>query len=140
MITRRHVTATPLYPGSFFAETGRPVTLPDSSPSTASAYVEDDGVWFGIEVRSVVQKRWTDGDGGEMWTPEGETSSYRIYVGELFTAEQIEALPDADLHDILLSNMRGNGWKHVVKTRRGNFQPVEDKDVVVPDTYENTEG
>jgi hypothetical protein len=30
-----------------------------------------------------------------------------------------------------LSNMRANGWERVIRTRRGNFQPIEPGDVVV---------
>lgn len=126
--TRTLVTATPLYPGSFFPEHGRPVALHDADPETALAAVPDDGGWFALEVRTTPEKLWTDGEGGEMWRTCGPSQGYRIYVGEALTAADVERLPDD--HSILLSNMQGNGWDRVVRTRRGNFQPVEDGDVV----------
>lgn len=132
MTTRTRITATPLYPGSFFPEDGRPVELPDASFEAALAAVTDDGGWFALQVTTVEQKRWDDGEGGELWKQIGAPiAAYRIYVGEEFTAEDIESWPTADQHDILLSNMRGNDWPTVVKTRRGNFQPVEHGDVVI---------
>ena len=128
MSTRTLITATPLYPGSFFPEEGRPVEVPDADPQTAIAAIPDPK-WFAVEVRTVTQKRWTDGEGGEMWRTDSERGRYRIYVGEALTAEDVERL-DGD-HSILLSNMRGNDWERVVRTRRGNFQPVEPGDVVI---------
>lgn len=130
--TRTRITATPLYPGSFFPEDGRPVAVVNASPETVLAAVHDDGTWFALEVRTTLEKRWTDGAGGVMWTTTGSSTGYRIYKGETLTVADIERLPDADAHSILLSNMRGNGWERVVQTRRGNFQPIEPDDVVVP--------
>lgn len=129
--TRTHITATPMYPGSFLPEDGRPKVIADSSPHTAISSINDDGRWFCLEVKTSTQKLWTDGDGGEKWMPGGASSSYRIYIGEALTAADVEGLDDGDDHTILLSNMRGNGWKRVVRTRRGNWQPVEPGDVVL---------
>jgi hypothetical protein len=131
-ITRTRITATPLYPGSFFPENGRPVEIPDADPETARAAVGDDEAWFALDVRTTTQKRWTDGDGEEMWRTAAELSRYRIYLGEVLTADDIERLDDGHDYSILLANMRGNGWERVVRTRRGNFQPVEPVDVVLP--------
>jgi hypothetical protein len=130
--TRTKITATPLYPGSLFPEDGRPVEIDDADPQTALAAVADTGAWFALEVRTTTEKRWTDGDGGELWRTAAELSRYRIYVGEALTADDIERLDDGHDYSILLSNMRGNGWEQVVRTRRGNFQPIEPGDVVVP--------
>lgn len=128
--TRTRITATPLYPGSFFPEDGRPVEIPDADPQTAlAAFSGDDVGWFALEVVTATQKRWTDGDGEEMWRNDGTTSRYRIYVGEALTAADVARLPGD--HHILLSNMRGNEWERVVRTRRGNFQPLVPGDVVI---------
>jgi hypothetical protein len=129
--TRQKATATPLYPGIFFPEDGRPVELADDDPQTALATMSDDDQWFALDVRTTSEKRWTDGDGGELWRTAAELFRYRIYVGEALTAEDIEQLDDGEDYSILLSNMRGNGWERVVRTRRGNFQPVEPVDHVV---------
>lgn len=130
--TRTRITATPLYPGSFFPEDGRPVEIPDASAETVLAVMDDDGKWFALEVRTTLEKRWDDGAGGVMWTSTGSSTSYRIYKGSILTAADIERLPDADRYGVLLSNMRVNDWDRVVRTRAGNFQPVEPNDVAVP--------
>jgi hypothetical protein len=129
--TRTVITATPLYPGSLFPEDGRPVEIPDATPEAALATAGEDDRWFALDVRTTTQKRWTDGDGGEMWRVVEESSRYRIYVGEVLTADDLEHLPGIADYSILLSNMRGNGWERVVRTRRGNFQPIEPGDVVL---------
>lgn len=128
---RTRITATPMYPGSLYPEPGSTVAITYAEPATALAAVEDDGRWFCIEVRTEIQKLWADGAGGEMWVTEGDTPSYRIYVGEQVTVADIESWPDAEDYRILLSNMRGNGWDPIVRTRRGNFQPINPEDVVV---------
>ena len=122
--TRTRITATPLYPGSFFPEDGRPVEIPDADPQTALTTVGDDDGWFALEVKTTTEKRWTDGDGGELWRTAAELSRYRLYIGEALTPADIEQLDDGQNYAILLSNMRSNGWERVVRTRRGNFQPV----------------
>lgn len=104
------------------------MVIPDVSTQTALAAVKDDG-WFALEVKTTPQKLWTDGDGGEMWRASGPSVGHRIYIGESLTTEDVERLPGD--HSILLSNMRGNDWERVVRTRRGNFQPVEPGDVVI---------
>jgi hypothetical protein len=129
--TRTKITATPLYPGSFFAEDGRPIELASDDPHTAITTVDDDGSWFALDVRTTTEKLWTDGAGGELWRTAAELSRYRIYVGQALTAADIERLDDGQDYRTLLSNMRSNGWERVVRTRRGNFQPVEPGDVVV---------
>jgi hypothetical protein len=43
--------------------------------------------------------------------------------GRVLTQKEV-ASEDGD-HRILISNMEGNGWDRVVKTRAGNYQPFE---------------
>lgn len=63
-------------------------------------------------------------------TPKRKDESGRYYIAaEVFTAEQIEALPGD--YTILLANMRGNRWDRLVRCRTGNWQPLEDGDVVL---------
>lgn len=131
---RTVITVTPLYPGIFFAEDDRPIEIPDADPRTALSAIDDDGLWFALLVKIATQKRWMDGDGNEIWQPVGELSRYRIYIGEELTAADIERLNDGHDYSILLSNMRGNDWGRVVRTRRGNFQPVDSDDVVISTT------
>lgn len=129
--TRTRITATPLYPGSFMPEPGTPVEIPTNLTASALAAVEDDGRWFAIEVTTETQTRWSDGAGGERWASNGDATRFRIYAGETFTIADMEARNDDGRYEILLRNMRGNGWDPIVKTRAGNFQPKDPQDVVV---------
>lgn len=62
--------------------------------------------------------------------PIPQNESHRYYIGgTLYTVEEVEAMGD-DFR-ILASNMRGNRWPHVIKTRAGNFQPFEEGDEIV---------
>lgn len=52
------------------------------------------------------------------------------YQGEIWTVDRVKAeLPN---ERILISNMRGNGYDRVVKTRSGQFIPLEPEDQVQP--------
>jgi hypothetical protein len=56
------------------------------------------------------------------------------YFGEVLTVAEVEALPGD--HEVLLSNMRCNGWDRVVRTVRGTFQALSEGDVVLSATVE----
>lgn len=128
--SRTMITVTPLFPGSLFPEEGSPVEISNSDVQTALDAVEGDG-WFALEVATRTQKRWEDGDGGELWLDTGNSSGYHIYSGEELTVEDVQNLNDGRDYSILLTNMRVNSWHKVVRTRRGNFQPLEPNDVVI---------
>lgn len=53
------------------------------------------------------------------------------YFGEVLTLDQVKALEPAKNYDILVSNMECNKWDRVVRTVRGNFQPLNEGDKVV---------
>lgn len=60
--------------------------------------------------------------------------SGRHYLGgDVFTVEELEALGDPS-NNILISNMKGNGWKQCVINRNSwkIAQPLNDGDVVLP--------
>jgi hypothetical protein len=66
---------------------------------------------------------------GELVYGEIKNKSGRHYFGEVLTAKEVEEkYPDSR---ILLTNMRVNNWETVVRTRRGNFQPLAENDVVL---------
>lgn len=131
MIERR-TYAQPLYPGSLYPEEGANVRIENYMfVELIMARFKDKEGWFAIEVVEQNWQLWKTEEGEEEWRPanDGTRKGYRIYVGELLTSADVEAL-EGD-HKILLSNMAGNGWDPIVRTRRGNFQPFEENDVVV---------
>lgn len=67
--------------------------------------------------------------GGEKLVGKEKNKSGRFYFGTVMTAEEIEA--DEGDNKILLSNMSINNWPKVVKTRMGNYQPLEKGDTVL---------
>lgn len=126
------ITATYYYPGSFFAE-DRTKDLLDATLAAAIDARPDDR-WFAVEVKRQPVKVFRSEDGEQRVLSDGQAVKVgKWYVGEEFTAEEIEDLDDGQDHTILLSNMRGNGWATVVRTRVGNWQPVEAGDVVLAD-------
>lgn len=67
---------------------------------------------------------------GELLVGNKKNVSGRFYLGKTMTAQEIEA--EGGHNQILLANMKINGWDKVVKTRMGNYQPIEKDDVVLP--------
>lgn len=116
-----------LYPGAFFSEeSATPVTGRDPAriAREASASV------FAFRFYDIATTTVTVG-GEQVETRSGAiNATARYYIdAEKLTAAAVEALPGD--HKILLSNMRGNGWDPILRCRTGNFQPLEDGDVVI---------
>lgn len=133
MTLERRFHATPLYPGSLFPEPGAAVRIDNPGTAVAVAPFTDNDHWFAVEVTDGWWKRWSSGEGDEKWERHVDdfnpTRKHRIYVGDVFTADQVEALGSD--YRTLLQNMRGNRWERVVRTRIGNWQPIEGNDVVL---------
>lgn len=74
----------------------------------------------------------TDEDSGVTLKSERMHYSGTYYPGgEVWTQERVwRELPD---ERILLSNMKGNRWEEVVRTRFGSWHPVRGKVVMLPD-------
>ena len=53
------------------------------------------------------------------------------YVGEIFTLEDVEKMLPG--RRILISNMKSNNYKRVVKTKFGQWFPLEERDIVITD-------
>jgi len=66
---------------------------------------------------------------GEMLKGKMKNYSGYYYFGTVYTKEDVEKY--VDNNKILLSNMSGNGYDRVVKTRLGNFQPFYKEDVIM---------
>ena len=66
---------------------------------------------------------------GETLKGKPKNHSGIYYLGrKMSLAEVKKELPK---EKILISNMEGNGYKYVVKTIRGNFQPFEKRDKII---------
>jgi hypothetical protein len=107
------------FPGSFVSETDvKPIasrSLPVVLPLGAYAYR-----FFS---RQEVELN------GEILRGKAHDYSPMTYFGKALTLSEVKAL-DGD-YRILISNMECNRWDRVVRTVRGNFQPLKDGDVVI---------
>lgn len=111
-----------LYPGALFSETSVE-EVAERDPRKVQAPRECFGYKFfdRLEVRV----------GDETLIGESKNHSGTFYFGRVMTLEDVKReMPEAD---ILIRNMKGNGYDRIVKTRRGNFQPFTKKDKIVSD-------
>lgn len=115
---------TYLLPGSFFTEdcteevANRDVTnAQKKAPEGAFAF------YFSERSRIV--------EGGEtLWGEYKRQSGTYFLGGKLMDAVDVQR--NVSDPRTLLANMKGNGWKRVIKCRTGNFQPFDDrKDVLL---------
>jgi hypothetical protein len=116
-----------LYPGSFFPEESRrPVTERD--PATIAREAAPGA--FAFRFYDIVTTTVTT-NGPAIELRRGAVNpTGRYYIdAEKLTAADVEALPGD--HRVLLANMRGNGWDPILRCRTGNFQPLEDGDVLI---------
>lgn len=69
---------------------------------------------------------------GETLTGDRKNVSGWYYQGEKMTLEQVKATYGSDRnYRILISNMENNGYGAVVKTKFGQFMPLNDNDTVL---------
>lgn len=66
---------------------------------------------------------------GEALVGKPKNYSGWFYEGEAFTLEQVER--EFPSSNILINNMRSNNYSKVVKTRFGQFFPLEKDDIVL---------
>ena len=109
-----------LYPGALF--TGSYVKEVDNrDPSRVDAPRECFGFRF-FDREEVVS-------GNEVLAGNPKNYSGVFYFGRIHTLADVKReFPDKD---ILARNMEGNAWDRVVRTRRGNFQPLRLEDAVI---------
>jgi hypothetical protein len=115
------------HPGAFVSEeSSRRISERDSIVAARNAPASA----FAFEFYDVIV---TEAESGGRAVPlrSGELhKSARFYIdAECLDAAAVAALPGD--HRILLSNMSGNGWISVVRTRAGNFQPFAIGDELV---------
>lgn len=116
-----------LYPGSFFSEeSAHPVPARDPARIAREA---PDGV-FAFRFYDIATTTVTVGGQDVATRSSALNATGRYYIdAEKLTYADVEALPGD--HRILLSNMRGNGWDPILRCRPGNFQPLENCDVII---------
>ena len=103
------------YPGIMFDE---PCTSSVTSDEAAHEMALKDKHCFGYDLW---QREDVEEDGK---TYTGEPDTYKkVIFGKVYTLKEVEKMENVD---ILLTNMRCNGWNEVVKTRCGNWKPCEE--------------
>lgn len=66
---------------------------------------------------------------GETLCGERKNYSSRTYFGKAYTLEEVKR--EFPQYETLIFNMECNGWNRVVQTRRGNWQPLGEGDIVI---------
>jgi hypothetical protein len=117
-----------LYPGAFMPEDiSRDLEEPTFQEAIRAQ--ADDG-WYAVEITSTTWKLFTADDGETEWVAKNRQKVGSWIVGEKIHYTEIE---DTDDNRILRSNLRNNDKDGFgVKTRRGNWQPADAYDHVVP--------
>lgn len=115
-----------LFPGLLFSESEN-VQLKDHDPEEALSKMPQGAFAFVLYDVESRQGRLED---GEIITNEKTVNrSGRFYPeGVLVTLEEVKSM--GERYSILASNMECNNWNPVVRTRVGNYQPIEKDDRV----------
>ncbi len=113
------------YPGLLFSNIStQEVETRDTSkldmPKNAFAFNFFDIISMTIEV---------DGELVELESKRIHKSNLHYYGGKVYTAQEIRRKFPQE--KTLISNMRINGYKKVIKCRTGNWQPLEKDDVFI---------
>lgn len=109
------------YPGSFVSES----TVKEVKDREAPVTLPKGAYGYRYFSREEVKK------GKEILSGSAKDHSPMTYYGEAFTLAQVKALTPAKDYSILVSNMECNKWSKVVRTVRGNFQPLNKGDKVL---------
>ena len=114
-----------VYPGTLFNETS---TKEVKSRDTARVNVPDGA--FGFKFFDILEATVeADGKSVKLTSARINESPMFYYGGRIYTrAEAAREIPN---NRTLLSNMDGNGWDRVIKTRAGDFQPFEETGVFI---------
>ena len=112
-----------LYPGILFSET----SVKEVAERDVKAVDISDGC-FGFRFFD----RTVTVIDGETLTGDRKNVSGWYYQGEKMTLEQVKATHGSDHnYRMLISNMENNGYGTVVKTKFGQFMPLNDNDTVL---------
>lgn len=112
-----------LYPGIFVSETS---VSEISERDVSKVEISDNCFGFRFFDRTV-----TVVDGEPLFGDRKNVSGWH-YQGEKMTIEQVKATFGNDSkYNILISNMENNGYTAVVKTKFGQFMPLNGEDKVI---------
>lgn len=131
MTTRTLVTLTPLFAGFFLSEEGESlrITYERDVRVQAERLLAQNSSSFCVQVKTEQFDVYTNSEGKEYLKPLMRINSYRVYP------HGTRAFAKSDLvgekYNILRANMECNDWARVVKTRLGNFQPLEEDDIIL---------
>ena len=114
------------YPGVIVAEEGVPWEV--SNRNIEDVEIPEGATAFRFFDRSEVVV------GEQLFKGEVENESGWFYIGQEFAEKDIEAINTNGTYNIMLDNMRSNGYKTVAKTSAGNWFPVWDRDQVIGST------
>lgn len=107
------------YPGVFFDESS---VVKVSSRDTRKLRVPEQA--FAFQFFDIMS---TKENGVKMESKAINISPMFYYGGRVMTLNDVrKEMPEAR---ILISNMRGNHWKKVIRCRTGNFKPFGDQDI-----------
>ena len=116
-----------IFPGALFSETERK-EVKERNPKKTAQHAPKGAFAFRFYDQS--SKNTTiDGEKTVVYGKQKNISPTYYPGGIKFSLPEIKAMGKS--HDILASNMECNRWPVVVKTRRGNFQPLENTDVIL---------
>jgi hypothetical protein len=109
-----------LYPGSFFPET-QTEQVERREPEELIKNMKNGCYAFFYHDRTTV----VDDEGNEFVGETENRSKRYVFVDSIYNTDDIKKMNTSGRHDILLGNMKSNGWDKVVKTNQGNFQPFD---------------
>lgn len=108
------------YPGSFVSET----SIEEVKDRTITKDIPKGAYCFRFFDREEIEVN------GEVLRGKAKNHSKEYYPdAELYDVERV--MREVTNPSILIRNMEGNGWKQVVKSRRGNFQPYDPEKVEI---------
>jgi len=113
------------YPGSFFSES----EVKEVKTRSTSLFVPAGAFAFQFYDQSS-KKTKINGEEQTVWGKRKNLSGKYYPKGMKFNLEDVRGMGKD--YSILASNMECNDWPFVVRTRCGNFQPLEKYDEILP--------
>jgi hypothetical protein len=98
------------------------------SEAIANKYKNAFGFHFFDQARTDVE---LDGKTQPVFGERRTVSPWYYPGGKVYTLNDVKSLKPKKDYEILISNMEGNGYSKVVKTRHGGFVPFQEEDVVI---------